>query len=88
MERTVQREVMEEVGLRLKSIRYLGDQPWGMSGSLMFGFHAEVEGDDPIRPQPDELASAAWYSREELPMDLSRGSIAYSLIERFRDGTL
>ena len=28
-EDTVRREVMEEVGLQIKSIRYYGNQPWG-----------------------------------------------------------
>lgn len=88
LEHAVRREVMEEVGLRLGNVRYLGDQPWGVSGSMMFGFQAEAEGDDPIRLQEDELSSAAWFSRDELPMELSRGSIAYALIERFREGTL
>ena len=32
LEHAVRREVMEEVGLRLGALRYLGDQPWGVSG--------------------------------------------------------
>ena len=88
LEHAVRREVMEEVGLRLGELRYLGDQPWGLSGSLMFGFQAEVLGDDPIRLQESELSYAAWYPRAELPNDLRKGSIAYALIERFRKGTL
>lgn len=88
LEHAVRREVMEEVGLRLGELRYLGDQPWGLSGSMMFAFHAECVGDDPIRLQPEELSGAAWYAREALPMDIGKGSIAYALIERFRDGRL
>lgn len=88
LEHAVRREAMEEVGLTLGQLRYLGDQPWGMSGSLMFGFQAEVTGDDTIRIQESELSEAAWYPRAELPSELGRGSIAYELIERFRRGEL
>ena len=42
LEHAVRREVMEEVGLRLGALRYLGDQPWGVSGSQMFAFQAEA----------------------------------------------
>ncbi len=45
IEQTVQREVMEEVGIRVKNLRYYKSQPWGFSGSLLFGFFAEAEGD-------------------------------------------
>lgn len=31
-EQTVHREVMEEVGLKIKNLRYYKSQPWGISG--------------------------------------------------------
>ena len=44
-EDTVRREVMEEVGLRVKDIRYYGSQPWGMDSNLLMGFYARLDGD-------------------------------------------
>ena len=66
-EQTVEREVMEEVGLRVKNIRYFKSQPWGISaGGLLLGFWCEVDGDDAIRLDRAELAEAAWLTRDEL----------------------
>ena len=47
-EETVRREVMEEVGLHVKNIRYYKSQPWALSGSLLAGFFCELDGDDTI----------------------------------------
>ena len=66
-EQTVEREVMEEVGLRVKNIRYFKSQPWGISaGGLLLGFWCEVDGDDAIRLDRVELAEGAWLTRDEL----------------------
>ena len=87
LEHAVRREVMEEVGLRLGALRYLGDQPWGVSGSQMFAFQAEaLDGD--IRLQESELCEAGWFRRDELEPRGRTVSIALELIERFRTGTL
>lgn len=87
-EQAVQREIMEEVGLKVRNIRYLASQPWGLSQSMMIGFHAELDGDAGITLQVSELAEANWYPRSELsPMD-NTVSIAFEIIERFRTGKL
>ena len=39
-EECVQREVDEEVGLKVKNIKYFGSQPWPFPDSLMVGFTA------------------------------------------------
>lgn len=44
VEETVHREVMEEVGLRVKNLRYYKSQPWPPSSSLLFGFFCELDG--------------------------------------------
>lgn len=49
---------MEEVGLRVKNIRYYKSQPWAFSDSVMIGFTAELDGDDTIRLQEEELSEA------------------------------
>lgn len=48
IEQTVRREVMEEVGLKVKNLKYYKSQPWGLSGSLLSGFFCELDGDDKI----------------------------------------
>ena len=88
LEHAVRREVKEEVGLSLRSLRYLGNQPWGVSGSQMFAFHAEATGGESIVLQRSELADARWFSRSELEPRAHTASIAFELIERFRTGRL
>ncbi len=88
LEHALRREVMEEVGLEIHDIRYLGDQPWGISGSQMFAFHAQADDSMPIRIQESELKDARWFDRDDVQPLQHKVSIAYELIERFRSGTL
>jgi NAD+ diphosphatase len=82
LEEAVAREVREEVGLEVNQIRYFASQPWPFPHSLMVGFVAQYAGGE-IRPDPEELADAAWFSPDQLP-DLPDGiSIARRLIEAF-----
>lgn len=57
-EETVRREVMEEVGLRVRNIRYYKSQPWPFSGSMLFGFFCDVDGSREIRRDENELSVA------------------------------
>lgn len=88
LEQTVRREVMEEVGLRVKDIHYLGSQPWGLSQSMMIGFHATLDGSPEMVLQESEISEAYWFRAEELPEHAGPVSIAYELIQRFREGDL
>jgi NAD+ diphosphatase len=65
LEDAVAREVAEEVGLRVRNIRYHSSQPWPFPASLMLGFHAEAETDNIMR-NPEELEDARWFTRAEL----------------------
>ncbi len=67
VEETVAREVMEEVGLKVKNIRYYKSQPWGVDSNLLLGFFAELEGDDTIHRDEKELAEAEWFERSAMP---------------------
>lgn len=69
IEDTVRREVMEEVGLRVKNIRYYKSQPWSFTDTLLLGFFCEVDGDDTIRLDETELSVAEWHTPEEVPQD-------------------
>ncbi len=64
LEQTVVREVFEESGVRVRSSRYLASQPWPFPGSLMLGFIAQAEPDEPRAS--DELEEARWFTRDQI----------------------
>ncbi len=66
-EQTVHREAMEEVGIRLKNVRYYKSQPWGFSDTVMIGFTAELDGSGEFTLQQSEIADAKWVRREDIP---------------------
>ncbi len=84
VEETVRREVMEEVGLHVKNLKYYKSQPWAFSDTLLMGFFAEVEGDDRITLDREELAVAEWFPRQEIPASESDISLTSEMIEYFR----
>lgn len=55
IEETVRREVMEEVGLKVKNMRYYKSQPWSFTDTLLMGFFCELDGEDGITLDTDEL---------------------------------
>lgn len=82
LEEAVEREVAEEVGVRLTNIRYFGSQPWPFPHSLMIGFTADYAGGE-IRRQEEEIADACWFHVDSLPEVPSTISIARALIDWF-----
>lgn len=88
LEGALRREVMEEVGLRVKEFRYFGSQPWGFSDSLISGFFVRLDGSPQIRLDRDELSEAVWLSREEIPPQKTGISITSAMIEAFRKGEM
>jgi NAD+ diphosphatase len=88
-EQAVAREVQEETGISVGSVRYVGSQPWPMPHSLMLGFRAVAVGGEEIRVDLDEIAEARWFSRAELRAATASGeillpppvSIAHRIIE-------
>ena len=86
VEETVRREVMEEVGLKVKNIRYYKSQPWSFSETLLMGFFCDLDGSDEIRLDTEELSVGVWMEREEIPEHSARISLTGEMIERFRAG--
>ena len=84
LEETVVREISEEVGVRVKNIRYACSQPWPYPNNLMIGFTAEYASGE-ITPDGEEIAEAGWFGRDHLPPIPSRVSIARRLIDAFFD---
>ena len=72
-EEAVRREVREESGVRCGRVRYLGAQPWPFPSSLMMGFLAEALTEE-IAVDPEELAEARWFSREEIREMVARAA--------------
>ena len=88
LEETVAREVKEEVGLDVKNIRYYKSQPWPLSGSLMIGYIAEADENQPIVIDNNEIVEAAWFSRDNLPSHPTNASVGGELIEKFMNGEI
>jgi len=79
-EECVRREIMEEVGIEVKNIKYFTSQPWPFPNSLMFGFTAEYDRGE-IQVDGTEITAAGWYALNDLPEIPSRISIARRIID-------
>ncbi len=88
MEETVAREVLEEVGLKVKNIRYYKSQPWAFSETVLMGFYCDLDGPGEIRLDEEELALAEWFEREEIPVTPSRDSLTNEMIMQFKNGNV
>ena len=89
VEDTVHREVLEEVGLKVKNLKYYKTQPWGIStGGLLVGFWCEAEGDDEPHVDGEELAEARFLTRDELKATYTDAGVALTgeMIQQFIEG--
>ena len=85
VEETVRREVMEEVGLRVKNVRYYRSQPWGVASDILMGFFCQVDGDDTIRRDDGELKYAAWVPRQEIVLLPTDDSLTNEMMKLFKE---
>ncbi len=92
LEEAVVREVAEECGVHVTGVRYHSSQPWPFPASVMLGFTAETA-DDRLTIDGDEIAEAAFFTREEVRDRERQGfsipprlSIARQLIEDWLGG--
>ena len=60
----VVREVREESGIEVGSVRYRSSQPWPFPASLMLGFRAERVGGE-LTVARQELVDARWFERAD-----------------------
>jgi NAD+ diphosphatase len=73
LEEGVRREVHEESGVRVGRVKYLACQPWPFPSSLMMGFLCEALSEE-ITVDPEELAEARWFHREEIRAMVARAA--------------
>jgi len=74
-EQTVLREVLEESGIKLKDITYLGSQPWPFPASIMISFSAVAINPDEAIADGEEIEEICWLSRDEMREAIADGSL-------------
>lgn len=82
LEDCVVREVFEETGIKVKNVTYFDSQPWPFPDSLMIGFTADYDSGE-IDIDPAEIAEAAWFAADELPLVPGRPTLSGELIQWF-----
>ncbi len=88
LEQTAVREVKEEVGLKVKNLKFYKSQPWPFTDTLLAGFYAELDGDDTIIIEEDELSLGIWMNREDIPPEELKISLTSEMMEAFRTGAV
>ena len=84
IEEAVHREVLEEVGITIKNLKYKKSQSWPFPNSLMLGFTAEYASGE-IEVDGDEIVKAQWFKADEIIRYPSDISISDWLIQDFID---
>ena len=74
-EHCVAREVMEEAGLKVSEISYLGSQPWPFPSSIMIAFHAITDEPEKARPDGEEIVEMRWFSRAQMKAAVADGTL-------------
>jgi len=80
LEECASREVMEETGIRIKNVQYVGSQCWPFPSQLMCGFVADWAGGEVV-VDTKELADARWFSVDTLPDLPPKRSIARYILD-------
>ena len=96
LEACVKREVLEEAGVRISEIEYLGSQAWPFPASIMLAFTGVVENPEDAHADGEEIEDLRWYSREKFTADIKSGellippgiSIARRMIEAWYGGSI
>lgn len=81
-EDAVHREIMEEVGIEVKNLRYVDSQPWPFPNTMMLGYQAEYKS-GALNINKDELEDGGWFPIDKLPTLPIESSIGHQLIKRY-----
>ncbi len=87
MEDAVRREVMEEVSIKVRNIRYFRSQNWPFPNAFMLGCIAEYESGD-VTPDGVEIVDAGFFRRDNLPELPLPGSVARGIVNAWINGEL
>ncbi len=85
LEETVEREVMEEVGLKVGNVRYYKSQPWGIASDILAGFFCDVDGDKEIKMDESELKYAEWVAPEDIALQPINYSLTNEMMKLFKE---
>lgn len=85
LEQAIHREVLEEVNIRVRDLRYFASQSWPFPHSLMIAFTADYAGGE-LRADGREIVDAGWFAPDGLPGLPSPMSMAWRLIQDFAAG--
>lgn len=75
LEDAVRREVLEEVGVRVGTVRYHSSQPWPFPASLMLGYYALALTEE-ITLETAEMRDARWFTRTDIA---NRAALGFNL---------
>lgn len=81
-EQGLQREIYEEVGVRVKNIRYHSSQSWPFPHSLMLGFICDYDSGE-IHVDGHEIVEARWGRLEDFPLKPGSFAISGQLMQAF-----
>ncbi len=85
VEETVVREVMEEVGVKVKNIRFYKSQPWSFTDTLLMGFYCDLDGSDQIIIDKNELSEAEWVHKKDIDVAFDDISLTNEMITHFKE---
>lgn len=84
-EQTLEREVHEEVGLKVKNIKYFGTQSWPFPSQLMIGYICEYKSGE-INVDGVEIIDAKWFDLENMPNTPPNSTLSGRLINSYIAG--
>ena len=85
-EQTVEREALEETGLKVHNIRYYKSQPWPFADDILAGYYCDVDGDADLRIDKNELKTAVWVKRDEITGQPDDFSLTNEMMMTFKAG--
>ncbi|WP_284125960.1 NAD(+) diphosphatase [Parerythrobacter aestuarii] len=89
LEEAVQREVLEEAGIRVRDVEYIASQPWPFPSQLMIGCTSHTDSDE-LTIDETEMAEVRFFTREDVQAALDgngpfrcppRHAIAHTLMK-------
>ena len=85
LEEAARREILEEVGLHVRDLRYFASQPWPYPNNLMIAFTAVCDSGE-IHVDGQEIAEADWFTPDRLPALPHAISVSRRMIDAWLAG--